>query len=177
MKLTRRCTRIVSSALAGLSLAALGGGIATAAPASPQEPLTWMTDQHIKVGEHGPTVHLKRQVGDECTTISKTANSTTVECTDIGMALHGYTIGLHMNETVTADVTETKTGSINNELDYRIQLDPSNGYFIDGTIAPGAHKHFTAPSQDRGWFLGLDGKLGNSGTARITLTGTGGTVS
>lgn len=131
-----------------------------------------MSTQNIQVGQNGPTVILSRQMGDACTTRERSDRTTTIECSDIEMALIGPMVQLHANKGVTADVEETKTGSINNELDYQT----SDSYILHGdagTLAPGAHKHFTDPDTDSpDWYLGLDGKLGNSGTARIILTAT-----
>lgn len=172
MNFSRRSTRIVSLLAVGLACVAAGGGVAAATPPTPEGQLTWMSTQNFQVGDNGPTVIVLRQVGDQCTEVGKHGRTTTILCTDISMALLGSMIEIHANREVAAEVTETKTGSISNELDYHT-WDSSTLTGETGTLPPGASKKLTAFNPDSpDWYLDLDGKLGNSGTARITLTDT-----
>ncbi|MCD2158083.1 hypothetical protein LQL77_30750 [Rhodococcus cerastii] len=162
-----------AASASSLSSSSLSSSSLSSSTSPVSEGLRWMDTQRVQVGENGPTVTITRQVGDACSTVERTSESTVVECSDIEMALVGSMIELHLNSTVIADVTETKVGSVNHALDYTTRTANS---FNDGsgTLQPGERTVFTTPRPgSRGrpdWFLGLDGKLGNSGTARIVLS-------
>ncbi|MCD2158366.1 hypothetical protein LQL77_32635, partial [Rhodococcus cerastii] len=133
------------------------------------EPLTWMSSQRFQVGEDGPSVQVSRQVGGGCVVVGRGVTETVIECADIEMAVLGSMVQVHLGGAVSAEVVETKTGSINNSLDYDTRsLDTLRGR--TGTVRPGERTLLTNPDPRRpDWIFGLDGKLGNSGTARITF--------
>lgn len=162
---------VTVAALATLVSPAAASAAAVPSYGSLQAP-QFLEQQKIPVG--GQTALLARQLGEKCAIDATTADSTTIQCNDIAMALVGPMIELHLpDDRMKVEVTSTKTGSINYALDYSVR---NSRAFIDqdsGTIAPGTQKTFLAPQplgKDTDWYLGLDGKLMNFGSARIVLT-------